>query len=533
MASDLVEGATSEVLYGPDWGLNIELCDIVNDDPRLAKDVLKAVKKRLGNKNPKVQTLALVVIETLIKNSGDNIHLQVVERGILNEMVKIVKKKPDKETQEKILALLNEWKESFGGPRGKFPQFYEAYHELVRAGVKFPQNLDSTSVALENQDTQPSPLNAQSSTSPDYGTKFAQASTDSNLSGLNLVDIEKARSTMEVLTEMLNVLDPCNKEGVKDEIIMDLVEQCSFNQQRTMQLVVTTSDEQLLFQGLALNDELQRVLAKHDAIASGSYNPSETVPVPSLPLVNIDQEEEAAEDREGQLFRRSSRVRTQSEGEVSIRMRKQPTTEPSPSGLEVNIPLNEAVQNLDLLNYDAYKSPPLETLQEVNPGKYRQPSPAFQKAAPNKELMSHRITSREQRSSQMQDETKIQSNGKITSSVIPTTQSNGNQKKMRNHGKAMHSVQGNERKMNAPEAQQIDPISNSLQVQNNKVTSNLQSPQVENSHKGPQIHDKVAMPAIPPPPSKYTERQKFFQQQRALASGQVDGAYSADANNNF
>ncbi|XP_059077303.1 TOM1-like protein 4 isoform X2 [Cryptomeria japonica] len=527
MASDLVEGATSDVLYGPDWGLNIELCDIVNDDPRQAKDVLKAVKKRLGNKNPKL-------IETLIKNSGDNIHLQVVERGILNEMVKIVKKKPDKETQEKILVLLNEWKESFGGPRGKFPQYYDAYHELVRAGVKFPQNLDSSSVVLENQDTLPNPLNPQSSTSPDYGTKFTEASTESNLPGLNLTDIEKARSTMEVLMEMLNALDPCKKEGVKDEIIMDLVEQCSFNQQRTMQLVITTSDEQLLFQGLALNDELQHVLAKHDAIASGSYNPSENIPISSLPLVNIDREEEAAEDHEGQLFRRSSRVHTQSEGEISVRTRNQPTTQPSPpAGLEVNTPLNEAVRNLDIRSVDAYESPPLETLREVNPGKYIQPPSVFQMATPNKKLMSQGITTREHHSPQLQDATQTHSNGRTTSSVIPTTQSNGNQKKMHNHGKAVHSVQGDERKMTIPEIQQIEPICNNLQVKNNKITSNLRSPQVENNHKGPQIHDKIAMPAIPPPPSKYTERQKFFQQQKALASGQFDQANSAAANNNL
>ncbi len=35
-------------------------------------------------------------------------------------------------------------------------------------------------------------------------------------------------------------------------------------------------DEELLGQGLSLNDDLQRVLAKHDAIASGSPLPKTT-----------------------------------------------------------------------------------------------------------------------------------------------------------------------------------------------------------------------------------------------------------------
>ncbi|KAH9305603.1 hypothetical protein KI387_010007, partial [Taxus chinensis] len=65
-----------------------------------------------------------------------------------------------------------------------------------------------------------------------------------------------ARSTVDVLMEMLITLDPVTRHGVKEDVIMDLVEQ------------------------------LQHVLAKHDVIASGSYNPSEETHVPSLPQVN-------------------------------------------------------------------------------------------------------------------------------------------------------------------------------------------------------------------------------------------------------
>jgi hypothetical protein len=33
------------------------------------------------------------VLETLIKNCGDNVHQQIAEKDVLNEMVKIVRKK--------------------------------------------------------------------------------------------------------------------------------------------------------------------------------------------------------------------------------------------------------------------------------------------------------------------------------------------------------------------------------------------------------------------------------------------------------
>ncbi|KAJ7965465.1 Target of Myb protein 1 [Quillaja saponaria] len=352
-AAACAERATSDMLIGPDWAINIELCDLINMDPGQAKDALKILKKRLGSKNPKIQLLALFALETVSKNCGESVFQQIIERDILHDMVKIVKKKPDLNVREKILILIDTWQEAFGGPRGRFPQYHAAYNELKSAGVEFPPQEENSVPFFTPPQTQPIVHPAAT-----YEEAAIQASLESDVSALSLSEIQNARGLADVLLEMLSALDPKNPEGVKEEVIVDLVDQCRSYQKRVMLLVNHTVDEELLLQGLTLNDNLQRVLSRHDDIVKGtSSSVPREVQTSGLPLVN-NHEDDESEDDFAQLAHRSSRDNPHGLGRNPTNdkphsVRVKPLLPPPPSSRK---PTSSDSGMVDYLSGDVYKA---------------------------------------------------------------------------------------------------------------------------------------------------------------------------------
>lgn len=96
-------------------------------------------------------------------------------------------------------------------------------------------------------------------------------------------------------------------QSVQDELIVDLSEQVRAAQRRVEQFVGSTDDETALAAALTFNDELARVLAKHDAIATGQPLPEEELPRSAAPVAPQQARSYADEEDEDDFARLAHR----------------------------------------------------------------------------------------------------------------------------------------------------------------------------------------------------------------------------------
>ncbi|KAI0529056.1 hypothetical protein KFK09_001601 [Dendrobium nobile] len=124
----IVEEATSETLEGPDWSINLEICDMMNSEKVNSVELIRSIKNRIMTKNPRVQYLALVLLETCVKNC-EKAFSEVAAERVLDEMVKLI---DDPQTivnnRNKALVLIEAWGES-GQELRYLPVFEETYKD--------------------------------------------------------------------------------------------------------------------------------------------------------------------------------------------------------------------------------------------------------------------------------------------------------------------------------------------------------------------------------------------------------------------
>ncbi|XVF56577.1 hypothetical protein PTKIN_Ptkin06aG0132300 [Pterospermum kingtungense] len=312
-ADKLVEDATSEALEEPDWALNLDICDMINYEKVSSVELIRGIKRRIMMKNPRVQYLSLVLLETCVKNC-EKAFSEVAAERVLDEMVKLI---DDPQTvvnnRNKVLMLIESWGESTSELR-YLPVYEETYKSLKSRGIRFP--------GRDNESLAPIFTPPHSISAPEVDASLAQQ-LEHDLQLRHDIPVQSftaeqtkeafdvARNSTELLSTVLS--SSPKQDALEDDLTITLVRQCRQSQSTVLRIIETAGEnEALLFEALNVNDEIQKALSKYEELKKPSVVPHE--PEPAMIPVAVEPDDSPHHAREDTLSRKPAGTRHGSHG---------------------------------------------------------------------------------------------------------------------------------------------------------------------------------------------------------------------------
>ncbi|KAM8773443.1 target of Myb1 membrane trafficking protein [Acanthopagrus schlegelii] len=284
-----IERATSGSLQSEDWGLNMEICDIINETDEGPKDSVKAIKKRIvGNKNFREIMLALTVLEACVKNCGHRFHVLVASQefveGVLVRSI-LPKNNPPTALHDRVLSLIQSWADAFRSSPSLSGVVY-VYDDLRRRGLEFPMTdldalspihtpnrsipengtAEATPAVTPTQQSQPqAPASVPTqNTSPTVSSSEGPASLSAKQEQKLRSELALVKGNLTVMSEMLNELTPGQSQRDDTELLQQLYSVCKSMQTRVVELIPQLMDEGFIEELLVVNDDLNNSFIRYE-----------------------------------------------------------------------------------------------------------------------------------------------------------------------------------------------------------------------------------------------------------------------------
>ncbi|XP_032442664.1 target of Myb1 membrane trafficking protein isoform X2 [Xiphophorus hellerii] len=278
----LIERATNSSLPSEDWELNMEICDIINSSEEGPRDAVRAIKKRIvANKNFKEIMLALTVLETCVKNCGYRFHTSVTTRdfieGVLVRSI-IPRNNPPQVVHDRVLGIIQAWADAFRSSPD-LTGVVSVYEDLRRKGLEFPAaQLDGYPSAQAPKKTLPAngpavtalsavrlsskpPLIPAHTSELRLALEGAGAFTPSQVKMLK-TELGVVRSNLSTMSDMMSQLDPVTAKQADMELL-ELYTVCKEMQDRIVKIIPRLSEEKLIEELLATNDEMNTAFTRY------------------------------------------------------------------------------------------------------------------------------------------------------------------------------------------------------------------------------------------------------------------------------
>ncbi|OMJ70550.1 hypothetical protein SteCoe_31452 [Stentor coeruleus] len=152
---DLFEKATSEDIKEPDVGVNLEITDMMSTRRRYCLEGIEYFKQLFKSTDLKTIDLTMTLLETCVKNCNIHFHRYVCTRGLMPSIVQLLKRRRKKlnlveklagiyknpgwrKIEDRVLALVQLWADTFMMQEDTYPAFMRVYRDLRQDGLKFP-----------------------------------------------------------------------------------------------------------------------------------------------------------------------------------------------------------------------------------------------------------------------------------------------------------------------------------------------------------------------------------------------------------